>query len=89
MVSQANSFTKGKRKMFAKQIVTKDWEIVRTSEQHTVFTANGKTFVVAVADDGFNVYRAVSAGSDDLQLLPGCKFGKTFRTVSNFVAQRS
>lgn len=62
-------------------------EIIRGDEQFSLFTVGGKFFSVTLDFGGFNVYRAIKDGSD-YKLLPGSKFGKSFRTVKTFVLAR-
>jgi hypothetical protein len=71
------------------QIEKQGWTVIRnTSDTHITFQANGQTFVAIDNQPGFNIYRAFADGQD-FRLLPGANKGKTFRTVINFVTERS
>lgn len=74
--------------MFSTELKEAGYKIIQSQEQNIIFENNGKQFAVCKSHTGLTVYRVIKQ-DNDFQLLPGFKTGKSFKTVANFVNQRS
>lgn len=70
--------------------IKETFEVVRagTHTENVVFRHEGNMFVVLEEGDGIVIYRAFEDGPD-IKFGHNRKTGKTFRTVTNFIAQYS
>jgi hypothetical protein len=68
--------------------VKKSYKTVREDSQVIVFEAGEKLFAMSEGCDSITVYQCYQ-DTHDIVFLPGCKTGKSFKTVSSFVSART